>query len=269
MYAETDDGKTYQRASLDHEKNELTLEAGFSYWAQPVFNNVELYTVNPVARIEYAFNKQHSLSAVVPYYLSFYDEGDLRPNARYSVGDVQLSYEYVKKITAVNWTFGSTLQIPAAASSEYAAREGIYTVGSGRFAAGVMCAASAVRDPIVWTLSAAYTVGFPKQERFYTPWQPGDMQLSATLLHLLNERFALSLALRQTASLPQINGNKWDAADFSTSTLLSPEALILFEDDYVKLSADLYLFPRTRSAALSFAYGHTFKSPKSPKGETP
>jgi hypothetical protein len=191
--------------------------------------------------------------------VSLYDNPDTKRNAYYSFGDLQLAYEYTKKIKFVNLFLGSELTIPVAASSEYAAREGVFTVGSGRWGIGFSAAASGIRDPIVWSAAFKYDIGLPKIERFYTSWRPGDMQLSASILKLANDRFGFSLGLYQNILLPQINGGKWKSNDFSTATFLRLETVILFKKDYAKVSADIYTFPVGHPVAIGILYGHTFK----------
>jgi hypothetical protein len=249
----------YQRVSLDRKENELTVEAGLDYQMQTASVTDEIYTLNPSLALTYDFNAQHSANFSVPFHVALYDNPDTKRNAFYSFGDIQVSYEYTKKIDYVNLFLGSQLQIPVAESSEYAAREGVYTVGSGRYNIGLSVAASGIRDPIVWSATFKYDVGLPKEERFYTSWRPGDMQLSGSILKLANERFGFSLGLYQNILLPQINDGKWKSNDFSASTVLHLETLILFEKDYAKVSADIYTFPQGNPVVIGLLYGHTFK----------
>jgi hypothetical protein len=254
--------ETYQRLTIDKKKHELTIEGGLRYWAQTMSAETETYTLNPRLGAEYNFDQRHSVNLEIPYYVVLYDEPDTSRSIFYGIGDIQLSYIYTKKLNYANLFFTPQFVIPAGEASEYAAREGIYTPGSGRWDIGFSFAVTGIRDPVVWTLGFKYDVGLPKKEQFYTSWQPGNMQLSGSLLKLSNERFGLSLGLYQNISLPQINSGKWDSSGFSASTFFWLESMVMFDKDYVKITAEMYAFPLNRPVTIGLTYGHTFKKEK-------
>jgi hypothetical protein len=120
-------------------------------------------------------------------------------------------------------------------------------------------------------LGLSYDIGLPKQERFYTSWLPGNIQLSASLSDLVNERFGFAVGMYQLLNLPALNiGNEVSAGvpakgGVSVSSLFRLEVFVLFEKDYVRVSMDTYAYPLNRPMVFGVVYGHQFKQADKPR----
>jgi hypothetical protein len=253
--------KDYQRYDLVRDSNELIVEGGLAGWLENI-NGIDIYNLTVQAAIEYTFLKNHTVKGSLPYTWSIYNNHELRNKTFYAPGDLTLAYEYLKQIKHLNLFFGPKLSIPLSRTNEYMLREGIYAASDGRFDLGFAVSLTGIRDPVVWNAGFKYDVGLPKKERFYTSWQPGNMQVSAGFSDLFNERFGFSFGVYQNIMLPQINGGEWKSEDLSMSTYCRLEFLILFEKDYVKAAVNAYAFPRNKPFIFELVYGHTFKIPK-------
>ena len=179
----------------------------------------------------------------------------------YYIGDINLSYEYLKQLSHLNLFFSPFFNIPLAVSNEYAAREGVYASGEGRYEAGFGVSMTGIRDPVVWDLGLRYTLGLPKEERYYTSWQPGTIQVSLGISDLLNDRFGFSLGISETLIMPRMIGLSMETEGLSLQTGFKLEALILFEHDYLRFSVESYLFPQYQPVFVGVSYGHNFKLP--------
>jgi hypothetical protein len=274
--AQEGDGTDYQRYDLIRDKNEFTMESAFSY-SQEDSGGYDLHNMNLRATLEYAFaagnevSAKHTVSATLPYTLALFSNPDARSTTFYAPGDLSLSYEYLKQFNHLNLFFGPQMSIPLSANNEYAIREGVLAAGAGRFTAGFSVTATGIMDPIVWTLGLRYDAGFPKQERFYTSWLPGDIQLSASLSDLVNERFGFSVGTYQRMALPAINNGVPDKGGVSVASFFRLEVFILFKKDYVRVSAetsfpmDTYAYPLNRPVTFGVVYGHQFKRTARPR----
>jgi hypothetical protein len=247
----------YQRNDLVREASELTVESGLRTWMEDV--NVDtLYNVTVSAGLEYT-RLSHSVKAALPYTLLLYDNQEALNRFFYHIGDLNLSYEYLKQLPHLNLFFGSFCAIPLAVSNEYAAREGVYASGEGRYEAGLSFSMTGIRDPVVWDLGVRYAFGLPKEERRYTAWRPGTIQASLAISDLFNDRFGLSLGLSETLILPRMIGMSMEPEGPVLRTGFKLEALVLFEHDYVRLSAESSLFPLYQPVVVGVVYGHNFK----------
>jgi hypothetical protein len=255
--------ESWQRYDIERKREEITVE-GTARFHTETADGSDFYTLAPEAGLEYGFADRHSVSVRLPYMVSFYGRSESRMRAFYAIGDIQLSYEYLKQMGHVNLFFNPEMTIPLTAANEYKTREGVLSGGAGRYTAGFAFLISGVRDPVVWTAGLRYGVGLPKEERFYTTWQPGNIQISGGATHLFNERFGGAVSLFQQINLPEISGGVFDrdGRGASISTVMRMEALILFEKDYIKLGADAYLHPVSQPVAFSFTYGHQFELKK-------
>ncbi|MDR1325519.1 MAG: hypothetical protein LBK00_05735 [Treponema sp.] len=260
----------YQRYDLIRDENEFTVESAFSYWQESVGGN-NLHNMNLSARLEYAFavgnaaSANHTVAASLPYTFALYSNPEIPEGPFYSFGDISLSYEYLKQFNHVNLFCGPRVSIPLTESNEYLSREGILAAGSGRFTAGFSVAATGIMDPVVWNLGLSYDVGLPKQERFYTSWVPGTIQVSASLSDLVNERFGFAVGTYQMIALPTINNGAPARGGVSVRSLLRLEVFVLFEQDYVRVSMDTYAYPLNRPVVFGVVYGHQFKRAKTPR----
>jgi hypothetical protein len=144
-------------------------------------------------------------------------------------------------------------------NNEYATREGVLAAGSGRVTAGFSVTATGIMDPIVWNLGLRYDAGLPKQERFYTSWLPGTIQLSASLSDLVNERFGFAAGMYQQLDLPAVKNGVPDKGGLSVASFFRLEVFILFEKDYVRISMDTYAYPLNQPVVFGVMYGHQFK----------
>jgi hypothetical protein len=257
----------YQRYDLVRDAQELTLEAAFHYWTQEA-NSRDLHNFQFGVRAEYSFKTNHNLSFALPYTLAVYADPDARQQTLYSIGDISLGYDYLFQFNHINLFIGPAATIPLAETNDYALREGVFSAGGGRFTAGVRASVTGIRDPVVWNADIQYMIGLPKEERFYTSWQPGNMQVSAGFSNLVNSRFGFALGLTQRAELPGILGGRWDTAGVTVATTGKGEFFILFEKDYVRVSVETSLYPLSQPAVIGLAYGHKFGlSPKKPAKE--
>jgi hypothetical protein len=189
----------------------------------------------------------------------FYDNQDALNRFFYYIGDIGLSYEYLKQLTHLNLFLGSFFNIPLTVSNEYAAREGVYSSWEGRYEAGLSFGMTGIRDPVVWNVGLRYTLGLPKEERYYTTWRPGTIQASAGITHLLNDRFGYSLGLSETVILPRMIGSSMEPVGIALRTGFKLEGIILFEHDYIRVSAETYIFPLYQPVFIGITYGHNFK----------
>jgi hypothetical protein len=247
----------YQRYDLVREPSELLVEGSFHYWTEETDAH-DFHTMRLGVSAEYAFKTSHSVSFSLPYTLGLYNNPDSRQKEYYSFGDLRLSYEYLKRFNHINLFFGPLVMIPLAEQNEYAAREGVYSASDGRYSIGAGVSVTGIRDPVVWNAGFQYTVGLPKQERFYRSWQPGNMQLSAGFSDLLNYRFGFSFALTQQIDLPAIMGDHIDPAGVRVLSRAKGELMILFETDTVRVSVETSLYPINRPFLLGLVYGHKF-----------
>jgi hypothetical protein len=247
----------YQRNDLVREESELTVESGFLAWMEDV-NSDTLYHFRLNAGIEYTL-LSHSVKAALPYSFLLYDNQDALNRFFYYMGDINLSYAYLKQLPHLNLFFGSFFNIPLAVSNEYAAREGVYASGEGHYEAGLSFSMTGVRDPVVWDMGLRYTLGLPKEERFYTTWRPGTIQASLGISDLFNDRFGFSLGLSETLALPRMIRSSMEPGGLTMNTGVKLEAIILFEHDYLRLSAESYLFPLYQPVFVGVTYGHNFK----------
>jgi hypothetical protein len=253
----------YQRYDLVREASELTLEASFHYWTQEI-DAYNLHTLRFGASAEYVFKTNHSISLSLPYTLSVSDNPDVRQVLFYALGDISLGYEYLLQCNHLNIFAGPLVTIPLTESTEYALREGVLTSSGGRYQAGVRAALTGILDPIVWNVDLHYLIGLPKKERFYSSWQPGNIQVSAGFSHLINHQFGVALAVTERLTLPLRIEGHWDPRGMSVSTLGKGEFFILFEKDYVRLSVETNLYPLNRPWIIGLVYGHTVDLSKTP-----
>jgi len=203
LYAEEPD---YQRFDLVLDKNKLTLEGSLSYYAQNIADH-DMYVFKPQLAIEYLF-KKHGLRAEMPYILRAYNNLDVRRQFFYSFGDITLYYDYLKQIRHINLFFGGFWSIPLSENNEYMNREGIISGGSGRHELGTKFTITGIKDPMLWTADFQYSIGFPKKERYYWSWEPGNIQANAGMISMFNDTFGFSLNIIQNIRLPQINDGR-------------------------------------------------------------
>jgi hypothetical protein len=247
----------YQRNDLVREASELTVESGLRLWMENI-NTDTFYNFNLNAGIEYT-RLSHSVKAALPYAVMLYDNPDAPNRFFYYMGDINLSYEYLKQIRHLNLFLGSFAVIPLAVSNEYAAREGVYASGEGRYEAGLSFSMTGIKDPVVWDIGVRYALGLPKEERYHTTWRPGTIQTSLAITDLFNDRFGFSVGLSESVILPRMEGMSMEPGGLALRTGLKLEALILFEHDYVRLSAEGYVFPPYQPVFVGITYGHNFK----------
>jgi hypothetical protein len=247
----------YQRNDLVREESELTVESGLRMWTEDL-NTDALYNFKVNAGIEYTF-LSHSVKAALPYSFLLYDNPAAPSRFFYYPGDINLSYEYLKQLSHLNLFFGAFMGVPLAASNEYAAREGVYASGEGRYEAGLSFSITGIRDPVVWDLDLRHSLGLPKEERHYTAWRPGTIQASFGITDLFNDRFGFSIGLSETLVLPKMIGMSMEPGGLSLLTGYRLEAVMLFEHDYLRLSAESYLFPLYQPVVVGVTYGHNFK----------
>jgi hypothetical protein len=247
----------YQRNDLVREESELTLESGLRMWTEEV-NSDALYNFKLNAGVEYTL-LSHSIKVSLPYTFLLYDNPEALNRFFYHIGDISLSYEYLKQLSHLNLFFGSFLDIPLAVSNEYAAREGVYASGEGRYQTGLSFSMTGIRDPVVWSLGLRYALGLPREERYYTTWRPGTIQASFGITDLFNDRFGFSTGLTETLLLPRMIGMSMEPGGLSLSTGFKLEAVVLFEHDYLRFSVESYLFPLNQPVVMGVVYGHNFK----------
>lgn len=259
----------YQRYDLVRESSELTLEGSFHYWTQNTGDH-DLHTMRFGIQAEYTFKTNHSLTLALPYTLVGYANPDARQQTLYSFGDINISYEYLKQFTHINLFVGPLFTIPLVETNSYAAREGVFSASVGRYTAGLSGSVTGIRDPIVWNVELQYMIGLPKEEQFYTSWQPGIIQVSGGFSDLVNHRFGFALGLTQRLNLPARLDDHWDPAGVTVSTLAKGEFFILFEKDYFRVSVETNLYPLNQPFVIGLVYGHKFDlSPQKPVKEQP
>jgi hypothetical protein len=247
----------YQRNDIRREESELTLESGLAMWTEDLYAE-NLYNFKLSAGVEYTL-LSHSIKASLPYSFLLYDNPAALNRFFYYPGSIHLSYEYLKQLSHLNLFFGSFLDIPLAVSNEYAAREGAYASGEGRYEAGLSFSMTGIRDPVVWSLGLRYSLGLPKEERYYTSWRPGTIQSSFGISDLFNDRFGFSAGLTETLILPRMIGMSLEPGGLSLLTGFKLEAVVLFEHDWLRLSGESYVFPLYQPVIIGVAYGHNFK----------
>jgi hypothetical protein len=246
----------YQRNDLVLEESELTVESGVRMGLENI-NTDTFYNFSVNGSIEYAF-LSHSVKASLPYTLMFYDNQDALNRFFYYLGDISLSYEYLKQLSHLNLFLGSFFNIPISVSNEYAAREGVYASSEGRYEAGFSFSVTGIRDPVVWSAGLRYTFGLPMEERYYTTWRPGTIQASLGLSDLLNDRFGYSIGILEMIILPRMIDMSMEPVSLTMRTGFKLEVIILFERNYVQLSAESYLFPLYQPVTIGITYGHNF-----------
>jgi hypothetical protein len=118
------------------------------------------------------------------------------------------------------------------------------------YEAGLSFSMTGIKDPVVWDIGVRYALGLPKEERYHTTWRPGTIQASLAITDLFNDRFGFSVGLSETVILPRMIGMSMEPGGPVLRTGLKLEALILFEHDYVRLSAEGSVFP-TKNLSFS------------------
>lgn len=257
IYAEEGE---FQRLELLRDKNQLTLEGFFSYYAQNV-SDFDLYAFRPQFAVEYTL-KNHGFRADLPYALAAYNNQEARRQLYYGFEDLALSYEYLKQINHLNLFFGGFWNIPLSENNEYISREGILPTGSGRHNLGLTFSVTGIKDPVVWSASFRYGVGLPKEERHYWTWEPGNMQANVGMTAMFNETFGFSLNLIQSVSLPPLKDGRAEREELRTSTVFRPAFMILSEDWYVRINLDIPAYPIPSPFVLTVLYGYSFEFPK-------
>jgi hypothetical protein len=247
----------YQRYDPIRKKYALTIEGSLNSWVENI-NGFDLFSARAGLKTEYVFLTNHTVTLNLPYTINLYNNPDSPTPWLYSFGDMDVSYEYLKKFGHISLFFGPRFGIPLYQANDYMSRGGIYAPGDGRYRAGFSVSVTGIRDPLVWDAGFLWDVGLPKTERFFTSWQPGNIQISAGFSDLFNDRFGFSFGFTQLISLPQINGRKWKAEDLSAATAGKGEFYILFEKDYVRVSLEAGLYPLDRPFVLGIVYGHQF-----------
>jgi hypothetical protein len=248
----------FQRTALKREESGLILEGAFNYWAVQSGENA-LHNMRFRGGVEYTFKTRHTLSLSLPYDVSLYDNPEARQTVFYSPGDLNIGYEYLHQRGNLNLFFGPLLTIPLAASNEYAAREGVLQGSGGRYYAGAFFSITGTRDPVVWNAGIIYQAGLPKEERFSTSWEPGNMQIAAGFSDLVNDRYGFSLGFSHNVNLPKVIDGRWDKTGPMVSTHSKVEGFILFEHDYVRVSLEAALYPLNQPFVIGVVYGHEFK----------
>jgi hypothetical protein len=247
----------YQRYDPTRKKYTLTVEGSLNTWLENI-NGFDLFSTRAELKTEYVFLMNHTVTLNLPYTINLYNNPDSPAPWLYSFGNMGVSYEYLKKFGHISLFFGPRFGIPLYQANDYMSREGIYAPGDGRYSTGFSVSATGIQDPVVWNAGFLWDVGLPKTERFFTSWQPGNIQISTGFSDLFNERFGFSLGFTQLVSLPQINGRKWKTEGLSAATVGEGEFLILFEKDYVRVSLEATLYPLDRPFVLGLVYGHQF-----------
>jgi hypothetical protein len=247
----------YQRYDLVQKKSEIVLEGSVKTWTETI-NGLSLYTLNVGLQGEYTFLTNHTVTVKLPYTLAWYNNPENRTPWLYSFGDMGFTYEYLKQFGHINLFMGPRFSIPLAEASEYAVREGVYTASSGRYSVGAGIAVTGIRDPVVWNAGLTYDVGLPKEERFYTTLEPGNIQITAGFSDLFNERFGFSVGITQHIKLPVLYDGKGKLEDLRVATIGQGEFLVLFEKDYIRFSFEAPLYPLNNPFILGITYGHQF-----------
>jgi hypothetical protein len=251
----------YQRYDLVRKQRELVLESTIRTWAETV-NGYSLYTAQVGVQGEYTFLTHHTVTVRAPYTVAWYNQAESRNPWLYSLGDLRISYEYLKQFGHINLFVGPRFGIPLGEGDAYAAREGVYAAGSGRYSTGLGVSVRGIRDPVVWQGSLSYEIGLPKEERFYTSLEPGNIQASGSFSDVFNERFGFSVGLTQTIKLPELWDGSWDGERLWVSTTGTGEFMVLFEHDYIRFSGEATLYPVNRPFVLGITYGHQFELSK-------
>jgi hypothetical protein len=247
----------YQRNSLVREDSELTVETDLRIWQEDI-NPAKLYNINLSAGIEYTI-LSHSIKASLPYTFSLLDNNNALNRLYNRMGDINISYEYLKQLSNLNLFLGSHMGIPLAVSNEYAAREGVYSSSEGRYEIGGSFSLTGIRDPVVWNTGLRYTLGLPKKERYRTTWRPGTIQASAGISDLFNDRFGISIGISETLIMPRMIGTSVEPDGFSMLTSLKLQALVLFEHDYLNFLVEGSVYPLYQPVVIGVTYGHNFK----------
>jgi len=250
----------FQRLDLVREENKLKLEGIFSYYMQNI-SGFDRYTFLPQLGIEYIF-KNHAVRSTLPYTISLLNNKDARRQVFYGFGDLTLNYEYLKQIRNLNLFFGGSWGIPLSETNEYKTREGILATGTGRHNLGLNVGITGIKDPVVWNAGLKYTFGLPKEERFFWSFEPANIQANAGITTMFNDTFGLSFNLLQTIRFPQVKDGIAKTEELRTSTIFRPEALILSEDWYVRISLDIYGYPLNMPFIVTLSYGYSFEFPK-------
>jgi hypothetical protein len=188
LYGQDEPETDYQRYDLQRKTSELILEGSMKTWYEGI-NEYTLYNVNFGLQGEYTFLTNHTVIVKLPYTLAWYNNPDNRNPLFYSLGDIGVTYEYLKQFGHINLFFGPRISIPIPEKSEYSAREGVYSAGTGRYTVGAGISVTGIRDPVVWNAGFVYEVGLPKDERFYTSVEPGNIQITGGFTDMFNERF--------------------------------------------------------------------------------
>jgi hypothetical protein len=207
---------------------------------------------------EYTFLTHHTVTVKMPYSLTWYNNDESRNAWLYSVEDLGISYDYLKQFGHINLFVGPRFSIPLGTSNEYTVREGVYGGSSGRYSAGVVGSVTGIRDPVVWHGSFEYDVGLGKEERFYTSFEPGNIQVSGGFSDLFNERFGVSVDITQALKLPEMRDGVWNREELVVSTRGRGEFMVLFEHDYIRFSLETSLYPLNQPFILGITYGHQF-----------
>ncbi|MDR1095408.1 MAG: hypothetical protein LBL31_03365 [Spirochaetaceae bacterium] len=253
----------YQRYDIVRKQSEIVLEGSVKTWAETA-NEYSLYTTNIGFQGEYTFLTRHTVTVNLPYTFARYNNPESRMPWLYSFGNMGFSYNYLKQFGHINLFAGPRLSVPLAEASEYAAREGVYSASSGRYSLGAEISITGVRDPVVWNAGLAYDLGLPKEERFYTTLEPGNIQITAGFSDLFNERFGFTVGITQYIKLPVLYNGKGKPEDLRFTTAGKGEFLVLFEKDYMKFTLETTLFPLNSPFVLGFTYGRQFDLNKKP-----
>jgi hypothetical protein len=248
----------FQRYDIVRENSEINLESRLSTWAEEL-DGYNLYSMNIMLQGEYVFLTKHSITVKIPYGLAMYNHPESRIPLLYSFGDMNVSYQYLKQQEHINLFIGPQVTIPLTKNNEYANREGVYTIGEGRYGAGFSVSVTGIRDPVVWNAGFSYNVGLPNEERLYSSWNPGKFQMNGGFSDLLNEKFGFSLGLTQYVNLPQVNDGIWMIEYLSVMTAGYGEFFILFDKDYIRFTLEAVLFPLNKPNIFGITYGHQFK----------
>jgi hypothetical protein len=249
--------KDYQRYDLVRNKSELLFESTVKTWMETV-NEHTLYGMNMGFQGEYTFLTYHTVSVQIPYTIEWYNNPESRNPWLYSFGDPGFSYEYLKQFAHINLFMGPRFGIPLTEANEYANREGVLSGGSGRYTAGFKVEATGILDPVVWNGGVFYQVGLPKEERFFTSVEPGNIQISGGFTDLFNDRLGIAVGINQYIKLPVVEDGVWKQENLKVSTIAKGEFVVLFEEDYIRFSLETTLYPLNQPVIVGISYGHQF-----------
>lgn len=139
--------------------------------------------------------------------------------------------------------------------------------GSGRWTAGLSGGISRIIDPLVLSGFLAWSVGFPRAQRWGRTWRPGDFLLVLSVTEAFNEHVSCTLGLSQYASLEErewesSSGSAWGGllqGSVSYDVLAGIEFKLSWSSFTVGIGLSKGLIPGADPGSVSFSVCHSLR----------